>query len=231
MNDGDGRFDECWPWVNVGADIKLHTLDIDLVDLDSDFDLDVFASIRNSQARVYRNNLQADGSFPSNAFSDITQTALLNTGATLSGTCNYEMEFGDVDGDFDVYAKNYAGFQDRILRNNGNLTFDMFDWIQNDPNQDENECDFLDFDNDGDLDVFMANFSGTNNLFVSGLAQGMSGVDLYHRAGVAGGLYPHPETPTSGNGGTTLDGECADMDGDGDTDILLSNDGNQQNRY
>ncbi|MFT7463943.1 MAG: hypothetical protein ACI9EF_002291, partial [Pseudohongiellaceae bacterium] len=214
MNNGEGLFDEYWPWVNAGADIKVHTLDLDLVDLDSDYDLDIFMSSRDSQARVYRNNLLADGTFPANAFNDITQSALIDTGSTVSGNNNYEMEFGDVDGDgdFDMYAKNYSGFIDKILRNNGDMTFDELDWIQGDPSDDENECDFIDFDGDGDLDVFMANFSGTNHLYASGLNQGLSGTQLYHRTGT--GNYPAPETPSSGNGGTTLDGECADMDGD-----------------
>jgi len=231
LNDGTGLFDELWPWADASADIQTHTLDMDLVDLDGDLDIDVFMSSRNSQARVYRNNLQPDGSFPSDPFTDITQSALISTGATVSGTSNYEMEFGDLDGDgdFDMYAKNYNGFEDRILRNNGNLTFTSLDWIQGDPSVDENECDLLDFDNDGDLDVFMANFSGTNYLYASGLAQGLSGSQLFHRTG--NGSYPANETPSSSNGGQTLDGECADMDGDGDTDILLSNDGNQNNRY
>jgi hypothetical protein len=231
MNDGTGRFDELWPWANSGADIQTHTLDMDLVDMDGDLDIDIFMSSRNSQARVYRNNLQSNGTFPSDPFTDITQSALIATGATVSGTSNYEMEFGDVDGDgdFDMYAKNYNGFEDLILRNNGNMTFTMLDWIQGDPNADENECDFLDFDNDGDLDVFMANFSGTNYLYASGLAQGLTGTQLYHRTGT--GSYSADEVPSSGNGGTTLDGECADMDGDGDTDLLLCNDGNQNNRY
>jgi len=231
LNDGTGRFDELWPWANAGADLKTHTLDMDLVDLDGDMDIDVFMSSRDSQARVYRNNLNADGSFPSAPFTDITQSALIATGATVSGGSNYEMEFGDLDGDgdFDMYAKNYTNFTDKILRNNGNMTFTELDWIQGDPNVDENEVDLLDFDNDGDLDAFMANFSGVNSLMASGLAQGMSGSQLYHRTG--NGSYPSPEVPSSGNGGQTLDGECADMDGDGDTDILLANDSNQNNRY
>ena len=243
LNDGVGHFDELWPWIAAGGDIQIHTLDIDLMDLDGDFDLDVFASSRNSQARVYRNNLNvATASWGGSPFTDITQTALLNQGAVLTGTSNYECEPGDVDGDgdFDIWMKNYNNFTDRLLRNNvangGGFTFTQVNtWIKGDPNLDENEVDFLDYDGDGDLDAFLANFSGTNSVYQSGLADGINynSVGLYHRTGTAAGgsLASWPEFPASGNTGTTLDGEAADMDGDGDTDLLLSNDANQQNRY
>lgn len=235
MNDGTGVFDEHWPWVDGGGDIRLHTLDIDPVDFDGDYDIDVFASSRDSQARVYRNNLNGGGG--GNLFTDMTGPAIMATGATLNGSNNYEAEFADVDGDgdFDMYMKNYdspGGNGDRILRNNGNFTFTkMSNWIRSDPGIDENEADFLDFDNDGDLDVFVANFLGVNRLYASSLAQGglMSG-GMYHRADIGSGLYPHNELP-AGNGGQSLDGECADMDNDGDTDILLSNDVGQQGKY
>ncbi|MCB9916618.1 MAG: VCBS repeat-containing protein [Planctomycetes bacterium] len=239
FNDGTGVFNEHWPWVDPGADIQLHTLDFDLIDLDDDFDLDVFASSRDSQARVYRNNTNG-GTGAGALFTDMTQSALINTGATLNGSNNYECEPGDVDGDgdMDMYMKNYdgggGGNYDRILRNNGNFTFSKMNWIKGDPNVDENEIDFLDYDGDGDLDAFVANFSGTNWLYQSGLADGLTPAQgLLHRTGTTtgGSLASWSETPASGNGGTTLDGECGDMDGDGDTDILLANDQNQQNRY
>ncbi|RKY21154.1 MAG: hypothetical protein DRQ55_05420 [Planctomycetota bacterium] len=238
LNDGTGVFNEMWPWINAGGDIKTHTLDIDLVDLDSDFDLDVINSSRDSQARVYRNNLDLDSmSWSGDAFTDITQSALIAQGATLSGTNNYECEPGDVDGDgdFDLWMKNYNGNTDRLLRNNGDLTFtQMNSWIKGDPSVDENEVDFLDFDSDGDLDCFAANFSGTNWLYTSGLAQGLTGGQgFYHRNGTSSGgsQASWQELPVQGNTSTTLDGEAADMDGDGDPDLLLANDGNAQNRY
>ncbi len=230
LNDGAGQFDEMWPWMQAGGDIRTHTLDIDLADFDGDYDLDVFNSSRNSQARVYRNNLSAAGTWGGNPFTDITQSALLNQGANLIGTSNYEAEFADVDGDgdFDVWAKNYNNFTDRLLRNNGNFTFtQMNSWISGDPAVDENEVDFLDYDGDGDLDTFLANFSGTNAIYQSRLVDGGAGA-LYTRTGTGGASV---EVPASGNGGTTLDGEAADMDGDGDVDLLLSNDANQNNRY
>jgi hypothetical protein len=241
LNDGTGVFDELFPWVNAGADIAAHSLDMDIMDFDADFDLDVVMSSRNSQARVFMNN--SVNGIGGTLFDDITQHALIDNGAVLSGGANYECEPADVDGDgdFDVWMKNYNGVTDRLLRNNGFTAGQGFEfvqmnpWIKGDPTVDENEVDFLDYDSDGDLDTFVANFSGTNYLYQSGLAQGIDpiGVGLYHRNGTTtgGGIASWSELPVNSNGGTSLDGETGDMDNDGDQDILIANDGNQQNRY
>ncbi len=231
LNDGAGRFDELWPWADPLADTKIHTFDIDVADFDGDFDLDVFASSRNSQARYYSNNLVENG-WVGDPFTDLTQDRLLDNGAALQGSSNYEGEFADVDadGDFDVWLMNYANFSDRILRNEGGEFF-LTNWIRNDPAVDDEDMNFLDYDGDGDLDAFPANFSGTNYLYQSSLADGVPlDLGLYHRTGASGGLAPWAETPASGNGGTTLDADVGDLDGDGDPDIALANDGNQNNR-
>ncbi len=236
LNDGDGFFHELFPWANAGADIRTHTMDLDPADFDGDYDLDIFMSSRDSQARVFINNCYNPvGDSP---FTDITQTAMIDNGVTGGGS-NYEAEYGDLDGDgdFDVWMKNFPNLADHVLRNNGStpgvgFDFTQMDWIRGDPNVDENEVDFIDYDGDGDLDVFAANFSGTNFLYQSGVAQGLSGAQgLYHRTGTAP-LSPGNELPTNGtNGQTSLDGECADLDNDGDPDIILANDGGSQNRH
>ena len=235
LNDGNGVFNEHWPWMTPGGDIQIHTLDIDLVDFDGDYDLDVFASSRDSQARVWINNCYEP--IADEMFTDITQQALLDQGVS-GGGANYESEFGDLDGDgdFDVWMKNFPGINDSILENTGpgggvpvRFSF-MTGAIVADAGFDENEVDFLDYDGDGDLDAFAANFSGTNWLYQGGVAQGLI---EYHRTGTTsgGGQAAGHELPQFNNAGTSLDGECADLDNDGDTDILVANDAGQQNRY
>ncbi len=238
LNDGQGVFHELHPWANPTADILLHTADVDLVDFDGDFDIDIFASSRDSQARVYHNNLK--GALGVTLCTDITQTALIDTGATQVAIWNYEVEPGDLDGDgdFDVWLTNYDQKFNRVLRNDGPVAggfafTEKPSWLVGDLNDLANEIDFGDYDGDGDLDVFVANFSGTNWLFQNGLAQGLDPdtQGLLHRTGGGGSLAAgFPETPTGGSaGGTSLDGEWADLDGDGDLDILVANDNNGQN--
>jgi hypothetical protein len=241
LNDGAGIFHELWPWVEASSDTAVHVMDLDLMDMDGDYDIDVVMSSRDSQARIFMNNTV--NGIGATLFSDITQTALLDTGAVFFGNANYESESADVDGDgdFDIWMKNYNGNTDRLLRNNGyvdgvgfNFT-QMDEWIKGDPVVDENEVDFFDFDGDNDLDLFVANFMGTNYLYQNGTAQGVDPhLDgMFHRTGTSasGSLVPWPELPASFNGGTSLDADLADMDNDGDPDILISNDSNQPNRY
>jgi hypothetical protein len=54
---------------------------------------------------------------------------------------------------------------------------------------------------------------------------------LYHRTDGGGSLAAaFPELPGSFNGGKSHDGDAGDLDGDGDEDLLIANDNNQQNR-
>ena len=234
LNDGLGVFNELWPWANATADTKTHTLDLDLADLDGDFDLDVLMSSRSSHSRVYLNNLY--GPVSGSPFQDITQLALISQGATQTGSSCYETEYGDVDadGDLDAWMLNYNTFTDRLLRNDGpvagGLKFTQVDaWIAGDPLVPEHELDFGDYDDDGDLDAFAANSTGTNTLYQSNLAQGGQGGGLFHCTGLATGEAPEPELPINFNSGSSLDADWGDLDGDGDLDIGLFNDVNQGN--
>jgi hypothetical protein len=240
LNDGTGVFHELWPWADPAADTKTHLIDMDLADLDGDYDLDVFVASRDSQSRIYLNNLYDPlGSTP---FQDVTQVALIDSGAALIGSDTYEVELADADGDgdFDAWMVNYQGKLDRMLRNDsgghGPLTFTRKDaWIVGDPFVDELEVAFGDYDGDGDLDLLVANFSGTNWIYQSGLAQGLDPdtQGIYHRTGFSTGgslAGNFPEMPTTADFATSLDAAWGDMDGDGDLDGLVANDLNGSNR-
>jgi len=240
LNGGSGVFDEFWPWADPAADTKVHVIDADLADFDGDFQIDIFLSSRDSQARVYVNN--GPGANP--GFSDLTQSALLDTGAANpTPTNNYEVEYQDLDGDadLDLWLDNYGSnslFHNRdiVLANvsppGGPLLFELLPTaIKGDPQADEDHISFLDFDGDGDLDVHDAIFSGTNYTYTSSLAQGGDPLTtgIFQRNGTAASQAPWHELPATLNGFTSIDGDAADIDNDGDDDILVANDGNQQN--
>jgi hypothetical protein len=239
LNDGVGAFHEQWPWTDPATDTSWVSPDVELADLDGDFDIDLVvagAFIGGShRTRIFVNNLhQPLGTQP---FSEITQHALIDSGAAPLSVGNYEVELADTDGDgdFDLWLDNQAGLTDRLLRNDGpdagGLAFTRMDsWIKSDPGQDEEEADFADYDNDGDFDLFLANISGFSLLYQSGLAQGLDSQaqGLYHRTGFASGLAPLPELPPS-PGLISQDGEWLDVDADGDLDILVARDLNAGN--
>jgi hypothetical protein len=204
--------------------------DCDFGDLNDDGHVDLFHSsygpgIDGSRSsRIFLNN-------GAGVFNELYPWA--NAGADTE-THTIDTDLADFDGDFDVWLTNYNANTDRALRNDGPVAggfkFTQVDaWIANDPGSDESEVDFADYDNDGDLDAFLANFGGMNHLYQSNLAQGGQGGGLYHRTGVIGGQAPSPELPSNFNSGQSLDGEWGDLDNDGDFDIALFNDITQGN--
>ena len=151
------------------------------------------------------------------------------TGATFpagysSGNGHYEQEMGDcdLDGDLDIYGLNWqvvGAFNDITLRNDGAGTYSNIQVLSG-SGADDNEGDFLDYDNDGDLDIYVANFAGQDKLY----RNNWSGTGNFSHTDVTSSAMP-----SAGN--TALDGDCADLDQDGDTDVMVSNDGDQPEYY
>ncbi len=75
-----------------------------------------------------------------------------------------------------------------------------------------------DYDNDGDTDIYVTNFGGTNRLYQNQLANGggLTFVDVTNAAGVSG-INPSPHTDHS------LTAAWADPDRDGDLDLYVGN--------
>ncbi len=105
--------------------------------------------------RLYRNN--RDGTF-----TDVTQEAGLMRTGWANGVC-----IGDFDNDgFDDLFITYRG-RNVLYRNNGDGTFtDVTDkaGVGGDPRRWSTGCTFVDYDRDGNLDLFVANYVGVESL-------------------------------------------------------------------
>jgi len=211
----------------ANCDIATRTLDIDLGDIDGDLDLDILHGERGNGAsthpRMFRNLLQENGGTLV-AFRDITGLAFPAGYATGEGHYEQEMADLDSDGDLDIYGLNWlvggGGLVDNTLENTGNGTYTNVTSLSG-SGSDDNEGDFLDYDMDGDLDLFVANFNGGAN-------------ERLYRNNWTGGAFSLTNVST-GNLPTdftiSLDADCCDVDEDGDTDVIVANDNNQPEWY
>lgn len=205
----------------TSADIASSALDIDIGDIDGDFDLDILHGARQELPRMFENRLEENGG-STLGFRDVTGSAFPS--GYSSGDGHYEQEMADLDfdGDLDIYGLNWdAGgfnFDDLTLRNNGNGVYSILQTLSS-SGDDDNEGDFFDYNGDGDIDLFVGNFSGRSKLyantgsgtlnFVSSSTSGMSSISNF----------------------VALDVEIADVDKDGDYDIFQSNDSGSRNQF
>ncbi|MFN7917296.1 MAG: CRTAC1 family protein [Vicinamibacterales bacterium] len=156
-NDGGRHFTE------VGAAIGLtmpnrSARQTNFVDLDNDGDLDVYATDRAGANQVYRN----DGGRFTQAF---VGQGVSDVRASV-GSCWFDY---DSDGDLDVFLANQAGAADALWRNDGATFTDVAPALGlTGPHRTAEEggvgCAVGDYDNDGDFDLFVANY-GRSQLY------------------------------------------------------------------
>ncbi|RPI12564.1 MAG: T9SS C-terminal target domain-containing protein [Ignavibacteriae bacterium] len=135
-----------------GLTDSLSTLCLGSADYDNDGDMDLFCGSQTNTpnpvtGRLYVNN-------GNGTFSDVTTSSQLTTYA-YTWSCDWG-DF-DNDGDMDLYL-GASNAPNLLYQNNGNSTFTevSMQYGVNDPSQ-SYSCGWLDFDNDGDLDLYVAN--------------------------------------------------------------------------
>jgi hypothetical protein len=200
----------------------------ELADFDNDGFLDVAASfLAPRYLRVWTNQgLDAAGNWL--GFAEIPSANIVLTGAASPA----DVEAADLDGDGfrDIFLactiSPTAGQRNRMFFNQlpaGNVGFqDVTLTNLPDISDDSEDCEILDFDLDGDLDVVIANVDGDNSLFGTG-------VDylLVNQAGIQGGvegvfLAPMPN-PVPAFDDESLDVAVGDVDMDGLPDLYYTN--------
>jgi hypothetical protein len=216
LGHGDGSFSR----VTEGAIVMDggQSFGSSVVDYDGDGNLDIYvdngAFTQNGEDNfLYRGN--GDGSF-----TRILLGHLVNDGelSLSSGWCDY-----DDDGDADLLVANggtfaYYGISNLLYRNNGDGTFTrVTDGVVATDVENSAGVSWGDYDNDGDFDLFIANWGLEDN-------------SLYQNNGdatfskiTAGSIV--------NSGGHSVAGAWGDVDNDGDLDLFVTNDWDEDNCF
>ena len=150
-NNGNGTFTEVAQKVGLdapGVDARQSSF----IDLDGDGKLDLFLAARNGPNRMYHNN--------GGTFTDIAAKAGLDDKRFTVGVCWFDM---DKDGDLDAFVANQDGGTDAFYRNDKGMFTDIAPKLgMNHPGRASDEggvgCSVADYDNDGNLDLFVATY-------------------------------------------------------------------------
>jgi hypothetical protein len=122
-------------------------------DYDNDGDLDLFVTNSLTHNFLYQNN--GDGTFMKITAGDIVQDDSDSRGSAWGDYDN--------DGDLDLFVAN-SGTQNFLYQNNGDGTFSRItEGAVVTDRQVSRGCSWGDYDNDGDLDLFVSNREGQNN--------------------------------------------------------------------
>ena len=207
LNDGTGRFTDATDG-RMPATLVRFSWDLELVDVDNDFDLDVLVSCKRCGGSLLFRN-------------DGTGTFEEDPRGLPQYTNNYEFEAMDLDGDEfldlvtindgEIVGERGSRRREHVFRNDGEGRFvDATDaWWPESENigEDDNVVAFLDFDSDGDADFLIGSLSGPDRLLIN---------DGSGRLRVATDVFAGAETPG------TLGMAIADLDGDGRIDVVQS---------
>lgn len=197
---------EVGPVVEDGGDSRA----VNWIDYDNDGDLDLF--ITNGLSGGENNFFYINNG--DETFTKVTDLAIVQDNSPSDGST-----WGDVnnDGYLDLYVVNWYGARNKFYLNNGDGTFSEVTGAPINANNSYSEtAAWGDFDNDGLLDIYIANSGGTrrNLLFQNSIDNDFSKI-------------------TSGSQATdaryTRDVDWIDINNDGFLDIYAVNESNQDN--
>lgn len=199
FNNGAGVFTENAAALNAAN--KSTQMDVQLVDLDNDWDLDFVGVCRAVNAGGNHYVMLNNGS---GTFSDVSSLLAAGSGNT------YEADLCDLDADSDtdMFFVSLSGFAEGAVKNNmvpnGSLTFtNQATFGAND----DNEVAFCDYDVDGDYDVFIGSLGTTEAVYRNNGALSFTAVTA---------------TVIQAQSDSTLDCTFGDLNNDGKYDFITA---------
>ena len=198
-NNGDGSFNKI-----LSGEIVSELWDSNIsswVDIENDGDLDLFVINFNQKNILYLNN-------GSGSFTKIDTGAITQQSFSISGI------WGDYNNDSfpDLYIGNGGSQANFLFKNNGNGSFIQI--TSGTPVTDPGAstgCSWVDFNNDGNLDLFVANFLSTNNALYRN-----DGPPNYSFTKITSGDIVN-------NGGSSVGSAWGDIDNNGFLDLVVGN--------
>src|SRR4051812_9018133 len=236
LQDASHHFAAVAPANGISSTVSGRSYGMAIGDADGDGDLDIYMSPclgdsgSGTPKAYYKNNLVESGAAKTLSFTDV---------AVSNGTQNVSKGYGaefvdfDNDGKLDLYATGANGVATKIYTNVGAGQFVDVDTITghtllSNTGIDLNGAKAIDYDNDGDLDLFFH-----DNL------SGISSVRLYRNDSIPNDPLPADRwkftdvTTTQGitsTGAGAYDGTWGDIDLDGDLDLINPNNANNSER-
>jgi hypothetical protein len=197
-NDGKGRFTDVA--TRVGVDAVGETRQPSWIDVDADGDLDLFVAFRDAPNMLFRN----DGE----RFASVGKEMGVDDPRRTVGAVWFDF---DTDGDLDVFVGNQNGDLNGLFRNDGATFVDVarelgMDAAGRAETSGSNGPSVADYDNDGDLDLFVASYGP--NLFYRNDGKGRF-TEVAASLGVGGGDLATPS-------------RWGDYDNDGWPDLYIS---------
>jgi hypothetical protein len=202
LNNGAGVFMDTLASFAAAAN-KQAQMDVQLVDLDADWDLDFFGACRATNGGISHYLMLNNGAA---VFANAPSNVPSNTAST------YEGEVGDLDGDSDIdlFLVSSSGFAEGAIRSNfapsGTFGFTQLATLAD--SNDDNEIALFDWDVDGDFDVLVGSLS--------------SGSETFWRNNGALSFTNVSAASITQLTDSTLDVAVADLDNDGRYDLVTA---------